>query len=211
MLFIALVILISSSIFKAKTNDMKPIVILIFIFQSSFSFGQNLQNKDTIQPPIYDTTGIDIRSTNSFYFCSKLYAIPRICKDQNQYNCCSFRGHISKWFNKQIDGEISCYNGTTFSWMIYETEEMAKEIIENNQSQFKRQMKKYSKEEIKLFICDKEVKAYKINCTTNEDHSFSEIVFFGAINSYFINGSLTLHNEKTSKELPQLFQQLVRF
>jgi hypothetical protein len=192
---------------------MKYLFILILAFKASFSFGQNSsQGKDSIQPPIYDTTNIDIQSTNSFYFCSKLYAIPRICDDKDQSKCCSFSAHITNWNKGRLDGQISCYNGTSLSWQSFDTEEIARQNFEGYPSQMKKQMKKFKQEEVKFFVCDNEVKAYRQSFTTLQGYDFTEIIFYGAINGQNILGHLSLHNkEKSSSELTQLFQQILRF
>ena len=191
---------------------MKYLFVLILAFKASFSFGQNLQDKNSIQPPIYDTTNIDIQSTNSFYFCSKLYAIPRICDNKNQSKCCSFSAHITKWNKGRLDGQISCYDGTSLSWQSFDTEEIARQNFEGYPSQMKKQMKEFKQEEIKFFVCDKEVKAYRQSYTTLQGYDFSEVIFYGTINGQSILGHLLLpKKEKTSSMLSQLFQQLVRF
>ena len=191
---------------------MKHFIILILAFKTTFSFGQNSKGKDSIQPPIYDTTNIDIQSTNSFYFCSKLYAIPRICDNKDQSKCCSFSAHISKWNKGQLDGQISCYDGTTLSWLNFDTEEIAKQNFEGFPSQMKKQMAKFKKEEIKFFLCDKKIPAYRLSYITLQGYAFTELIFYGTINGQSILGHLSLHkNEKTSNDLTKLFQQLVRF
>ena len=191
---------------------MKYLFILILAFKASFSFGQNSQGKDSIQPPIYDTTNIDIQSTNSFYFCSKLYEIPRICDDKDQSKCCSFSAHITKWNKGRLDGQISCYNGTSLSWSSFDTEEIARQNFESYPGQMKKQMKKFKQEEVKFFVCDKEVKAYRQTCTTQQDYNFVQYIFYGIINGESIIGHLSVNNKvNSSKDLSPLFQQLIKF
>ena len=191
---------------------MKQLFFFFFSISVTTSFGQNSQTSDSIQPPIYDTTNIDIQSTNSFYFCSKLYAIPRICDKKDQSNCCSFSAHITKWNKGRLDGQISCYNGTSLSWSSFDTEEIARQNFEGYPKQMKKQMKKYKQEEVQFFVCDKEVKAYRQSYTTLQGYDFTDIVFYGTLNGQSIIGHLTLnHKEKSSSELTPLFQQLVKF
>lgn len=191
---------------------MKQLFFFLFSISVTTSFGQNSQTSDSIQPPIYDTTNIDIQSTNSFYFGSKLYAIPRICDNKDQSKCCSFTAHITKWNKGRLDGQISCYNGTSLSWSSFDTQEIARQNFEGYPKQMKKQMKKYKQEEVKFFVCDKEVKAYKQSYTTLQGNDFTDIVFYGTINGQSIIGHLSLNNkEKSSSELTPLFQQLVKF
>ena len=73
-------------------------------------------------------------------------------------------------------------------------------------------MKEFKQEEIKFFVCDKEVKAYRQSYTTLQGYDFSEVIFYGTINGQSILGHLLLpKKEKTSSMLSQLFQQVVRF
>ena len=195
-----------------KIYAMKFFFILMLTLKAAFSFGQNPKNTDSIQSPIYDTTSIEIKSTNSFYFCSKLYAIPRNCDTQDQSNCCSFSANISKSQKGLSNEQISCYDGTSFHWDIFDTYELAKQNFESLPTQWKKQMKKFNQEEIKFFVCGKEVPAYRLTCTTLQGHDFTKIIFCATINGENILGELSLHNKaKSSKELSQLFQQLVRF
>lgn len=191
---------------------MKHLLMLLLTFKTCILVGQNTIGKDSAGIPVYDTTSIDIKSTNSFYFCSKLYTIPRNCDGKNQSNCCSFTAQITKWNKGPLDGQISCYNGTTLHWSTFDTEEMAKKNFESLPDQMKKQMKKYNKEEVVFFVCDQEVKAYRQSYTTLQGYDFVEYIFYGTINGHSILGHLSLNNkEKTSTELTPFFQQLVRF
>jgi len=191
---------------------MKLLIILTFILGATFSFGQNIQKKDSIQPPKYDTTNITLKSTNSFYFGNKLYRIPRNCVDKDQLNCCSFRTIIDEPGNEITNGSFNCDNGTFLSWFVYNNEEIAKRDFESNPDNMKRQMKKYKQEDVLFLVYDKKVKAFKQTYTTFQDHTFEEYVFYGPINGKMISGKLRIsHKEKSSSELSPFFQQLFRF
>ena len=194
-----------------KTITMKQCLLLIMVLKTTFSMGQSVLATDSIPQPIYDTT-FNIRSTNSFYFCSKLFNIPRNCEDKSHLNCCSFSASIDKGSIIPYSGEISCSNGPALFWNVFENEDYAKEHFESNPSTMKKQMKKFKQEKIKLFVCDKEVSALRFDCTTREDYQFSEIVFYATINGNSIYGQLHLPtNTHSSKELTPLFQQIFRF
>jgi hypothetical protein len=194
---------------------LKYLFILILAFNWTFSLGQKSQSTDSIRPPIYDTTSLEIKSTNSFYFLSKLFAIPRNCDNKTELDCCIFSAYISKLDNGRFQSQLSCSNGTTLIWTIYDTEEMAKQNLENSlnsRSQIKKEFKKFKQEEVDFFVFDNKVKAYRQSFTTQNGYQYFEYKFYGTINGQSIFGSLMLLNQnKSSKELSQLFQQLVRF
>ena len=61
---------------------MKHLFYWLVALIPAFSFAQQKIDTNIIEEPRYDTTSIDIKSTNSFYFCSKLYKIPRDCDNK---------------------------------------------------------------------------------------------------------------------------------
>lgn len=201
--------------FTIKTSILKYLFILILAFNWSLSLGQMSQSKDSILPPIYDTTSLEIKSTNSFYFLSKLYAIPRNCDNKYELDCCTFSAYISKLDNGSFESQLSCSNGTTLIWSIFDTEEIAKQNLEtslNSRSQIKKQFKKFKQEEVDFFVFDNKVKAYRQSYTTQGGYYYIEYKFYGTVNRQNIFGRLvSLNKAKSSKELSQLFQQLVRF
>lgn len=191
---------------------MKYLFICFLIFKATFSVGQVSQEKDSIEQPVYDTINIEIKSINSFYFCSKLYAIPRNCENKDQSKCCSYTTNISKLDKVHSNGQISCYDGTHLSWSRFVNEETAKVNFEGLPAQMKQQMKYYKQDFIKFFVCDKEVRAYRQTCTTQQDYHFVEYIFYGTINGESILGRLSVKDKvNSSKELSPLFQQLVNF
>jgi hypothetical protein len=191
---------------------MKHLFILLLTFNATLLLGQTSQKKDFIPPPNYDTTNIDIKSINSFYFCKKLFAIPRNCDNKDQSSCSSFSAQIKKLDKDINNGQISCYDGTSLSWMSFDTEEIARQNFESYPGQIKKQMKKFKQEKINLFVCDKEVSTYRLTYTTLQGYDFTQLVFYGTINGEIIFGQLNLRNKvKSSLELSELFQQLIRF
>jgi len=191
---------------------MKLLIILTFIFGVTFSFGQNTQNKDTIELPKYDTITFNISSTNSFYFANKLYAIPRNCDDKDKRNCCYFSAQILERNEGISLGSINCDNGTFFHWTVYDTEENAKRYFENTPISSKGQSLKYEKEDVSFFVCDKKVNAFKQIATSFQGYKYESYVFYGIINGQVISGKLSLNNkEKSSSELSPFFQQFFRF
>jgi hypothetical protein len=191
---------------------MNRLFILSFILKSTFLFAQDSQPTNSIKPPVYDTINIDIKSTNSFYFCSILYPIPRICDIKDQSNCCSYSAQIKKAEKGLYNGQISCYDGTSLYWLYFDTEETAKKYFENIPNQMKTQMKKLTQEEVKFFLCDKEIPAYRLTSKTLQGYIFTQIIFYGTLNGQSVFGHLSLKkNEKSSTDLTPLFRQLVRF
>lgn len=194
---------------------MKYFFILISAFSWTFSLGQTSENSDMISPPIYDTTSLEIRSKNSFYFLSKLFAIPKNCDNKHESDCCTFSAYISKLDKGRFQSQLSCSNGTTLIWTMYDSEEMAKQSFETSLSsriQMKKEFKKFKQEEVDFFVFNNKVKAYRQDFTTKDGHAYFEYKFYGTVNGQNFSGSLMLLNKrKSSKELNQLFQQLVKF
>ena len=191
---------------------MKQLIILCLIFNATSLFGQNSQNKDLIEPPVYDTMNIQIQSTNSFYFCNKLYRIPKDCNPKDASSCCTFSTQINKGEISISTGNLSCHDGSTLYWTNSASEKVAKQTFESMPSQMRKQMKKFKHEEVVFFLCNKQVPAYKLTFTTFQGYESSQYIFYGTINGQSIYGQLMLNNKQTSsKNLPPLFQQLVRF
>ncbi len=190
---------------------MKYLILLFLISQSALLSAQQTSTNDLPEEPVYDTTNIDIKSINSFYFCSKLYKIPRDCEGKDQSKCCSFSGHL-RTEEKMSSGQLGCYNGTSLFWMYFKNEEEAKSNLENYAPQIKKQMKKFSQKEIKLSLCGQETTAYKINYVTMEGHNGYQINAYGTINGQSVFIQLMSTKElKSSNEIQSVFQQIVKF
>lgn len=191
---------------------MRLLLCLTVGFIPAFLLSQQTHDKDLIEEPKYDTTSIDIKSTNSFYFCSKLYKIPRDCDKKDQSNCCSYSGQIFQNQKVPISGQIACYNGTSLNWTQFETIDQARSSSEGYPPQIKKQMKKFTLSTIKFFVCQQEVQAYKISYTTFQGHKGYEIISYATINGQHI--MLHLHSMKelnSSNDLSPIFQQIVQF
>jgi hypothetical protein len=191
---------------------MKHLFYCLVALIPAFSFAQQKIDTNIIEEPKYDTTSIEIKSTNSFYFCSKLYKIPRDCDKEDQSNCCSFSSQVLLGYKSFSTGQFSCYNGTSLSWNYFETEAQAKNSFDGYTPQIKKQMKEFKQEMIKLFICGQEAIAYKLNSTTHQGHKFTEIVTYGTINEQHV--FVHIHSQKdlkSSKEMQPVFQQILKF
>ena len=191
---------------------MKHLFYCLVALIPAFSFAQQKIDTNLIEEPRYDTTSIEIKSINSFYFCSKLYKIPRDCDKEDQSNCCSFSSQVLLSYKSFSTGQFSCSNGTSLSWNYFETEDQAKNSFDGYTPQIKKQMKEFKQEKIKLFICGQEAIAYKLNSTTHQGHKFTEIVAYVTINGQ--HASVHLHSQKdlkSSKEMQPVFQQIIQF
>lgn len=191
---------------------MKYLFYCLVMLIPTLSFAQQKVDTNIIEEPKYDTTSIEIESTNSFYFCSKLYKIPRDCDKEDQTNCCSFSSQVFLGYKSPSTGQLGCYNGTSLSWTYFETEDQVKNSFTGYTPQIKKQMKEFKQEKIKLFICDQESIAYKLNCTTHDGHKLNEIIAYATINGQHV--FVHLHSQKdlkSSKEMQPVFQQIIRF
>ena len=191
---------------------MKHLFYCLVTLAPAFLFAQQKVDTSIVEEPRYDTTSIEIESTNSFYFCSRLYKIPRDCDKEDQSNCCSFSSQVLLGYKSFSTGQFSCYNGTSLSWNYFETEAQAKNSFDGYTLQIKKQMKEFKQEKIKLFICGQEAIAYKLNSTTHQGHKFTEIVAYVTINGQ--HASVHLHSQKelkSSKEMQPVFQQIIQF
>lgn len=191
---------------------MKYLFYCLVMLIPTLSFAQQKVDTNIIEEPKYDTTSIEIESTNSFYFCSKLYKIPRDCDKEDQTNCCSFSSQVFLGYKSLSTGQLGCYNGTSLSWTYFETEDQVKNSFTGYTPQIKKQMKEFKQEKIKLFICDQESIAYKLNCTTHDGHKLNEIIAYATINGQHV--FVHLHSQKdlkSSKEMQPVFQQIIRF
>jgi hypothetical protein len=190
---------------------MKLLFCCLVALIPAFSSAQQTTDTNIIEEPRYDTTSIEIRSTNSFSFCSKLYRIPRDCDNEDQSNCCSFSSQVFL-DHKLATGQLSCYNGTSLSWTYFESEDQAKTGFDGYPPQIKKQMKEFKQEKIKLFICGQETIAYKLNYTTFQGYKGYEIIAHVTINGQ--HASVHLHSQKdlkSSKEMQPIFQQIIQF
>ena len=191
---------------------MKHLFSCVVALIPSLSFAQQKIDKNIIEEPKYDTTSIEIKSTNSFYFCSKLYKIPRDCDKEDQSNCCSFSSQVLLGYKSFSTGLFSCYNGTSLSWNYFETEAQAKNSFDGYTPQIKKQMKEFKQEKIKLFICGQEAIAYKLNSTTHQGYKFTEIVAYVTINGQHVFVHIhTQKDFKSSTEMQPVFQQILKF
>ena len=191
---------------------MKHLFYVLAALAPVFSFAQQKADTSRVEEPRYDTTSIEIQSTNSFYFCSKLYRIPRDCDKEDQSNCCSFSSQVLLNYKSFSTGQFSCSNGTSLSWNYFETEDQAKNSFDGYTPQIKKQMKEFKQEKIKLFLCGQEAIAYKLNSTTHQGYKFTEIVTYGTINGQHV--FVHIHSQKdlkSSKEMQPVFQQIVQF
>jgi hypothetical protein len=191
---------------------MKHLFYCLVMLIPAFTFAQQKIDTNIIEEPRYDTTSMEIQSTNSFYFCSRLYKIPRDCDKEDQSSCCSFSSQVFLGHKSLSTGQFSCYNGTSLSWTYFESEDQAKSGFEGYSPQIKKQMKEFKQEKIKLFICGQETIAYKLNYTTREGYKGNEIIAYVTINGQHV--SVHLHSQKdlkSSKEMQPVFQQILKF
>lgn len=191
---------------------MKYAFISFFAFCSVIAAGQTPIQSGSIPTPVYDTVSIDIQSKNSFYFCKQLFAIPRNCEDSIQSDCCMYDAQISRFTRHHSSAQIGCYNGTSLYWNIFEEEQQAKNAFDSYPGQIKMQMKTFNQTEISMQVCNKPVKALRLNYTTRDGHAVYQLMFFGNINGEVIFGHLRfLDDIRSSKQLTPFFQQLVQF
>lgn len=191
---------------------MKSFIHLSLLLLPFFSFGQLAENNKTTGEPRYDTTSINIQSTNSFYFCSRLYKIPRDCDSENQANCCSFSCQVSSDADFPDNGQFACYDGTSIYWTYFETSDQARASFEGYSPQIKKQMKRFSQEERKVSICNQPAKAYALEYTTFQGYSSHEVIAYGTINGHHL--MIHLHSQKKLKsntDFQSLFQEIIRF
>jgi len=191
---------------------MKHLFYCLVMLIPALSFAQQKNDTNLIEEPRYDTTSIEIQSTNSFYFCSNLYKIPRDCDNEDQSNCCSFSSQIFLGYKSLSTGQLGCYNGTSLSWTYFETEDQAKTGFDGYPPQIKKQMKEFKQEKIKLFICDQQAIAYKLNYTTIQGYKTHEIIAYINMNGQYV--FVHLHSQKdlkSSSEMQPVFQQILKF
>ena len=191
---------------------MKHLCYCLVMLIPALSFAQQKIDTNLIEEPRYDTTSIEIESTNSFYFCSKLYKIPRDCDKEDQSNCCSFSSQVFLGYKSLSTGQLGCYNGTSLSWTYFETEDQAKSGFEGYSPQIKKQMKEFKQERIKLFICNQEAIAYKLNYTTIQGYKTHEIIAYINMNGQYV--FVHVHSQKDLKSstgMQPVFQQILKF
>jgi hypothetical protein len=196
---------------------MKNLLTILFLFTVSFSFAQNVIKEDSIPEPIYDTTyRITITSKNSFYFCSKKFRLPKDTVINHLGYTSRFESDITKWkgeYNRMTgSGFVDCGRGY-LSWEYFKTIEGAKVEFNGYPDQIKRQMKDFKKEKIKLWVCNQEVEAIKINYTPFQGKKSTMIIFYGTINGHNVFGDLTYHRKEinASEDLAPLFKQIMKF
>lgn len=189
------------------------LLILLFVI-SMAAKSQSNSGSSSIPLPQYDTLSIDIKSTNSFYFAKKLYSIPRQCEDtiQVQSNCCSYDAQITKWSAHPQSAQISCYDGSSLRWTLFDTEQKARDFYESYPDQIRKQMKSFTQADIRLQVCNNAVTAKRMSYTTHDGYSVHELIFHGTINGEVMVGHVCfLNNVRSSKELTPFFQQFIQF
>ena len=191
---------------------MKNVFCCLVALCPALSFAQQTIDTNRIEEPRYDTTSIEIRSTNSFYFCSRLYRIPRDCDKKDQSNCCSFSSEVHLRERTFVSSQFGCNDGTSLFWTYFDSANQAKSSFEGYSPQIKKQMKKFRQTEIKLFICDQEARAYQLNYTTNQGFNGYEIIAYATINGQHVWVQLHSQKElKSSLDLQPIFQQIILF
>jgi len=191
---------------------MKLLFYCLIALIPAYSFSQQPTDTNRIEEPRYDTTSIEIRSTNSFYFCSGLYKIPRDCDKQDQSNCCSFSSQVHLSERAIVSGQLACYNGTSLSWTNFDSENIAKSAFEGYPPQIKKQMKKFTQTEIKLSICNQEVRAYKLSYKTHQGFNGHELIAYVNTNGQHLFVHLhSLKELKSSSQLQPIFRQIISF
>ena len=191
---------------------MRNLLFCLLALIPAHTFAQQSIDTNRIEEPKYDTTSIDIRSINSFYFCSRLYRIPRDCDKTDQANCCSFSSQVHLVGGNLVSGQLGCNNGTSLFWTYFDSENQAKSSFEGYSPQIKKQMKKFSQTEIKLFVCDQEARGYKLNYTTHQGHNGHQIIAYATINGQHVWVHLHSQKElKSSSEMQPVFQQIISF
>jgi hypothetical protein len=173
---------------------------------------QKMLDTTVIEEPRYDTTYIDISSTNSFSFCSKLYEIPRDCGKRNESNCCSFSSQVRLGEKLPNSGQLGCYDGASLFWTYYESEDQAMSACEGNAIQPNQQMAKFKQTKIKLFICNQEAIAYELNYTTREGYKVNSIIACGKVNGQNVFIRFYFKNKATtSSKIQPAFQRILQF
>ena len=191
---------------------MREIFCLVSILIPTFLFAQQAIDTSSIEEPKYDTTSIEIRSKNSFYFCSKLYKIVRDCDKKSPSNCCNFYAQIHLREESPRSGELACDEGTSLYWTYHKTEGEAKSTFNNYPTQIKRQMKKFEQDRIKLSISNQEAIAYKISFTSPQGFKGYEIIGYTTVNGQPVLVRFMSDKEPTSStKIPPVFQQILQF
>lgn len=191
---------------------MKRLLLILLFGISIAAKSQTSSGSASIPLPVYDTLSIDIKSTNSFYFGKKLYAIPRECEDSLQSNCCSYDAQISARSAYPESAQIGCYDGTTLSWTVFDDEQKAKDAYESYPDQIRKKMKDFSQADVRLLIANKTVTAKRQRYTTHDGYPVYELIFYGTVNGEHLFGHVYfMKNVSSSKELTSFFQQLIQF
>lgn len=193
---------------------MKSSLLILLLAIAVAAKSQPASGSASIPLPIYDTLSIDIKSTNSFYFAKKLYSIPRQCEDtiQVQSNCCSYDAQITKWSAHHQSAQISCFDGSSLRWTLFDTELKARDYYESYPDQLRKQMKSFNQADIRLQVCDKAVTAKRLSFTTHDGYTVRELIFYGTINGEILVGHVSfLKDVRSAKELTPFFQQFLQF
>ena len=189
---------------------MRCLILISLSLMSFISFAQ--QRTDTVGIHTNDTTDIttEIRSSNYFYFCSKVYKILRDCDGQDQSNCCYYTAHIFKGELTPRSGQFGCYNGTSLFWNYFDSEEIAKFNLDNTASQRERQMKKFNKTEVTCFLGNQKVNGYRMNFETMEGIKGYSINAYGIINGQSVLVELRSQKEINSDDDIKPFAEIFR-
>ncbi|HUC81314.1 MAG TPA: hypothetical protein VMR70_10385 [Flavisolibacter sp.] len=178
--------------------------LLFFILVACSSFSTNAQEKAT-KDSLRDFTFMANKDSvllDSFDFCGKYFKIPRDCNKKSLANCCS--GQVRP-------AQMACYNGNGLSWTYFNDINIAEQNVESFISQMVKQQKITIAEPITCNLMGKQVKAYRVACTTTENHKWNVIITSGVVFGQPV--LVELRTEKPllkNKELQPVFRQIVR-
>lgn len=202
---------ISIFYFNPNPHIMKQYVFFLILVSILIPTLCTSQVKQEIENPKYDTVSIDIRSYNSFTFCSKNYKIPRDCDGNDQSNCCAFSAQVSQVSQSPVIGMVSCGNGTSLSWTYFDSEEIARDNWVSFPIQQEKQNKSYLKKKFKCYLANLEVNAYRISAESFTGYKRYEIIMYGTVNGQSVVVTLSSQKElNTNDDIPVEFRDIVR-
>ena len=195
---------------------MRKMSIVILLLCSNILFAQNSMKNENIDKPVYDTSYVDYElvSRNSFYFCNKLYKIPRGCMDSITYPCCDFRCHTNNRDRAINFGVLNCYGNSAISWYYFDSFQNAIGNFGSSFTQREKQVKKLLKTPLNLLIDGQKVQAFKLEITDYQNATLQEIQFCGVVNGQALTGSINgFQNIKlnSSKNFSPFFQTIFQF
>ncbi len=194
-------------------KSIKLVVCLCLIIFSVNLCAQPAKTQQALPAPRYDTSQIEVRSYNSFWFCSRLFPITDVCDSSNSFrNCSYYTNRLSPYHNIKNSGQLVCSGNISFAWFEAESEEKAKQDFEWRSEAQNQKQKSYREENIDFYILDKKAPAYKQHTTSQSNLSSVTIHFYATINGHHIYGMINMLKDiKTSRDLPADLQQLIRF